>query len=100
MSAALVAVVRPGRDSLAGSHFGPESVAVGCAGADKCPQAGPPVTPPLARGRRRTSGRAAHAWGRGDDERGSGAVVRPWPKTLGVALVIAVASLGATPAFA
>src|ERR1035438_1060454 len=28
------------------------------------------------------------------------AVVPPWPKALGVALVIAVASLGATPAFA
>ena len=58
------------------------------------------MTPPLARGRRRAAGRVAHAWGRGDDERGSGAVVPPWPKALGVALVIAVASLGATPAFA
>jgi hypothetical protein len=58
------------------------------------------VTPPLARRCRRTAGRLAHAWGREDGERGSGAVVPTWLKVLSVALVIAVTSLGATPALA
>ena len=55
MTAALAAVVPLWRDSLPGAQLGDatptRTVGIGYARADSCQQTGPPVTPPLARGR-------------------------------------------------